>query len=128
MKIYDLDVDKINYDSIENNPFLGVINAEPDLYEVFKFNGDWCVLGIVAANKEYGGIHRLKKFDLEETETSYESEITCPICGHVDRDSWEEDDENDEYQCGMCGAVLEVSREVEVTYSATVKELPTILE
>ena len=128
MKIYNLDVNKVNYNEVEQNPFLGEIDAKPNLYEVFSLNSKWYVLGIVAASKEYGAAHELKKFNLEETSTYCENEITCPICGYVDMNSWEEDDENEEYQCGGCGAILEVSRNVEVTYSATVKELPTILD
>jgi hypothetical protein len=126
MKLYSLDVKKINYENVEENPYLGEIDIKPDLYEVFSFNGKWYVLGIVAANKEYAGVHQLKKFDLDETETNYESHITCPICGYVDMDSWKEDD--GDYRCGQCGAILEVERNVEVTYSATVSKLPTVLE
>ena len=126
MKIYDFDVKNKNYNHIEQNPFLGEIDASPDLYEVFSFNGKWYVPGIVAASKEYAGVHQLKKFDINETESLYESEVTCPICGYVDRNSWEIDD--GDYQCGQCGAILEVERNVEVTYSATVSKLPTVLE
>jgi len=128
MKLYSLDVKEIDYENMDGNPYLGEINISPDLYEVFNFNGKWYVLGIVAANKEYGGAHLLKNFDLTATETEYEREITCPICGYVDRDSWETDDEEDDYYCRQCGAILEVERNVEVTYWATVKELPTVLE
>lgn len=128
MKIYDFDIKNKNYNDIEQNPFLGEIDSSPNLYEVFKLNGKWYTLGTVAANREYGAAHELKKFDLEETETNYENEITCPICGYVDRNSWEKDDREEEYQCGQCGAILDVERDVQITYSATVKELPTVLD
>ena len=127
MKLYSLDVKKINYENVEENPYLGEIDIKPDLYEVFSFNGKWYVLGIVAASKEYAGVHQLKKFDINATESLYESEVTCPICGYVDKNSWEADD-GDDYQCGQCGAILEVEKIVEVTYSATVSKLPTVLE
>lgn len=128
MKLYSLDVKKIDYENMDGNPYLGEINISPDLYEVFNFGGKWYVLGIVAANKEYGGAHLLKNFDLTATETKYEREITCPVCGYVDSNSWETEDNDNDYLCGQCGAILEVTRDVKVTYSAVVKELPTVLE
>lgn len=128
MKIYSADVKQVNYMNVELNPYLGTVDFEPDLYEVFKLNEYYYSLCIVAANKEYGAAHELINFDINGEETNYKNDITCPICGHVDLDSWEEDDENNEYQCGRCGAMLEVIRNVEVTYSAEVKEIPKIWE
>jgi len=128
MKLYSLDVKNVDYRDTEKNPFLGTINIEPDLYELFQLNNKWYVLGTVNVDKKYGGAHEIQNLNLEATETEYENYITCPICGYVDMDSFEADDEDTEYQCGRCGAILEVSRNVEVTYSAAVKELPTILQ
>ncbi|AMJ40682.1 TFIIB-type zinc ribbon-containing protein [Anaerotignum propionicum] len=128
MKIYSADARKVDYMNVEQNPYLGTIDFAPDLYEVFKLNGKYYSLGIVAANKEYGAANELRRFNVEKEKSYHENDITCPICGYVDYDSWEEDDENEEYQCGRCGAILEVTRNVQVTYSAKVKELPKIWE
>lgn len=127
MKIYDFDIPNKDYEHIENNPYLGEVDAKPDIYEIFKLNGKWYVLSLVAANREYGAVHEIKHPNFKIGRTVSDSDIICPVCGYRDNDSWEEDDENDNYSCGQCGAVLEVERYVDVTYSATVKELPTVL-
>ena len=67
-------------------------------------------------------IRELEQFNLEENENWDESEITCPICGYEFSDSWEYDSDYGEIKCEGCGATLEWSREVEVSYSAEVKK------
>ena len=67
-------------------------------------------------------IRELEQFNLEEDENWDKSEITCPICGYEESDSWEYDSDYGELECGGCGAALEWSREVEVSYSAEVKK------
>lgn len=67
-------------------------------------------------------IRELEQFNLEEDENWDKSEITCPICGYEVSDSWEYDSDEGECECGCCGASLEWSREVEVSYSAEVKK------
>ena len=52
--------------------------------------------------------------DWKDNPQTIESEVTCPHCGTVQRDSSEFDDE-DTYEC-ECGANLEITREVNVTY------------
>lgn len=51
--------------------------------------------------------------DIDTTLTEY---ITCPYCGWVDIDSWEQDD-NGITWCGNCDLGFEFCRNVEVTYS-----------
>jgi len=53
-------------------------------------------------------------------ETKYKNNITCPLCGYEDKDSWELSKNDSEVECGNCGAILGYSRYVEVTYSAWV--------
>lgn len=67
-------------------------------------------------------IRELEQFNLEEDENWDKSEITCPICGYEYSDSWEYDSDCGELECEGCGATLEWSREVEVSYSAEVKK------
>ena len=55
-------------------------------------------------------------------ETQYEDDVTCPYCGHVDRDSWELDfgpgfEGDEDFECGACGETFHASREVSVSYS-----------
>lgn len=67
-------------------------------------------------------ITELKQFNLEEESNWGKDEITCPICGYEVGDSWEYDSDEGDCECGGCGATLEWSREVEVSYSAEVKK------
>lgn len=43
-------------------------------------------------------------------------ETVCPYCGYVNRDSWELDD-NGEQWCGGCEREFRYERHVDVTYS-----------
>ena len=65
--------------------------------------------------------------ELGEDETNYEDNLKCPFCGYEEEDSWELSDDQDETECGRCGARLEYTRHVAVTYSATLKEKPNIV-
>ena len=67
-------------------------------------------------------ITELEQFNLEEESNWGKDEITCPICGYEVGDSWEYDSDEGDCECGGCGATLEWSREVEVSYSAGVKK------
>ncbi len=67
-------------------------------------------------------IRGLEQFNPEEDENCGEDEIKCPICGYEISDSWEYSDDSGELECCGCGATLEWNREVEVTYSAGVKQ------
>jgi len=51
-------------------------------------------------------------YDIDNTD-----EITCPECGHKDRDSWEFDGDYDTYSCNACGEDFKCWRDVAVTYS-----------
>jgi transcription elongation factor Elf1 len=55
-------------------------------------------------------------------DTSHTENITCPYCGHVDRDSWEWGGESDDGTvgfaiCGKCDKQFAVVKDIEVTYS-----------
>ena len=52
----------------------------------------------------------------QEFDTDYTDLITCPYCGHVDRDSWEIGEEG-EWDCGSCGETMFVSIYETVSYS-----------
>jgi len=67
----------------------------------------------------------------EESAAAFFSEVNdnrikCPVCGNEDQDSWERDSEDDNYECGNCGAILEYSSETIRTFYIDVKEKPEI--
>ena len=68
-------------------------------------------------------IRELEQFNFEEDENYDTSEITCPICGYEFSDSWEYDSDCGELECEGCGATLEWSREVCLSYEAKVKKV-----
>lgn len=68
-------------------------------------------------------IQELEQFNIEEDNTYDEEDIKCPVCGYEVGDSWEISEDNGEHECSGCGAILEWSREVTVSYSAEVKKL-----
>ena len=77
-------------------------------------------------------VERLKEqgvfIDSEEPEEkNYTHQITCPYCGYENSDSWEADDEEDDYECSCCGSTFSYQRNVTVEYcSQPVKKAKTI--
>lgn len=67
----------------------------------------------------------IETLDLNEEETSYEDYPICPICGEKIYEAYELDDE-DTMKCPECGAELEISRDVEITYTTKVIKKPKI--
>jgi len=128
MKVYLSNEFKTEYD-LQSIQFL----FEAD-YSTFSFTGvlyfcgRYYIVMRICYSENYAIVREIK-IDLENEDTDGEDEITCPVCGFTDNDSWEmHDDSDDDYQCGRCGAMLEVERQITVDYSAKVKELPTITE
>ena len=63
---------------------------------------------------------------ISDKEISLEEEIVCPYCGYEHSDSFEAEDEDDDFECSRCGRVFSVYREYhDVTYTSTphLKEL-----
>lgn len=58
----------------------------------------------------------------KEDEVLCADNITCPNCGHEDRDSWEAPDSDDEKYCETCGSVFSYEQSVSVTYSSSIIE------
>jgi len=56
----------------------------------------------------------------EPADQNYKSEITCPYCG-CETESWEMDDEEDDYECGNCGSTFSYQRYVTVEYCSQPK-------
>jgi hypothetical protein len=60
------------------------------------------------------------KFDADEEDLDNfgEDEITCPVCGSKQSDSWEYSCDSDNHICEDCGSEYEWERVVDVTYSS----------
>ncbi len=54
-------------------------------------------------------------------DTDYTDNAVCPYCGDVNEDSWELCDYGD-CECGECGKVYTIDRDVAVSYSTYKKE------
>ncbi len=52
---------------------------------------------------------------MDELDTLYEEQVTCPWCGHEETDSWKFKD--GVYECSECDKPFEVYRHVSVDYS-----------
>lgn len=66
--------------------------------------------------------------EVEEFDTDYTRDITCPYCGYENNDSWEVFGPNDgdgdvtETSCGRCDKEFTVQLNVRVTYSTEKKK------
>ncbi len=129
MKIYDINSHSNWFDDITQCKMLGRTEAdfEVGIHSVIKLKNKYYRIGLIDVKNEYCGVRKCKKFDITNEETSFKHLLTCPICGFEDNDSFELSDNDDEYQCA-CGAVLEIERDYEITYSAKVVQLPKIYE
>ncbi|WP_027399830.1 hypothetical protein [Anaerovorax odorimutans] len=127
MKLYSLD-NNPDYESLSNNPYIGEIEESAATYEIIRtIKGDF-VIGVLDEKNDCAGAHEIKELNLEiGKEEIYKHNITCPCCGYEDRDSWECEDSNDEYECGQCGATIEYERIVTVEYSSELVKLPSII-
>lgn len=52
----------------------------------------------------------------ENPKNTFESNWTCPYCGYIDLDSWELNDEEDDYYCPNCQRLTSSRRIVSVYY------------
>jgi DNA-directed RNA polymerase subunit RPC12/RpoP len=61
----------------------------------------------------------IDNYEWEELNTALESEVICPYCGYVARDSWELSGDDGENTCGRCEKEYNYTRNVEITYTTT---------
>lgn len=66
--------------------------------------------------------------DVSELETYGEDEITCPVCGSKQSESWEYSCDSDEHICEDCGSKYEWERQVEVTYNSQATKIGEHIE
>jgi len=49
--------------------------------------------------------------------TDYQNYITCPHCGHKDKDSWRKPDDLPSMMCGSCGKLFSMTHDQFTTYT-----------
>ena len=79
--------------------------------------GDNLVYCPVCEDKKSKIEKRIIEDGIEEGCFEDEEEITCPYCGHKDRDILETPEEDDEFECVSCGNIFQMVRNISVTYS-----------
>lgn len=103
------------------------VSDDIDLWgEAIKIDDKYYRICLAKGSSKYA-IEELEKYEPEETESLYKDNITCPICGYTDTDSWECED-NGKFDCPQCGAELSYERYVEVTYCTTVEKVSSPIE
>lgn len=126
MDIYELDRGEFLGSIDDGRAILCKTDKEIGLYNVISTNGQYYAVCTLGYNPSIAGVRKIE-FDLDKESEIYENEIICPVCGHIDNDSWEVTESKDEYQCGVCGAKLSVDINVSVTYDTNVIERPEII-
>ena len=104
----------------KNVDFHDIIEIRNEIYHICIGTPDKC-----------GGYSKVvvEKIDLEEEEDAndtYEINWTCPVCGYEDQDSFELEEEDNEYECPNCRAITSYSRNIEVTFAVKLIKYPKV--
>jgi hypothetical protein len=125
MKLYDISNWCRQGMEVEDYPYIGEIDIDLTIGEVVKVGEDYYIPGVINPANKSAGV-RKSEIDLEPEDREYESNLICPYCGYEDSDSWELLDDDDEHECGRCGAVISYKRVVTVEYNSSPVKPPDI--
>jgi rRNA maturation endonuclease Nob1 len=125
-KLYDISSWCRQGSELENYPYIGEIDIDLDLGEVAKVGGSYYVPGVLNCANKSAGVRKME-INLQPVDKDYEHELTCPYCGYKDSDSWELSDEDEEHECGRCGAIMSYQRVVTVEYNSSPKKPPDVV-
>lgn len=126
MKLYDITNWCRQGTSIEDYPYIGEIDAIFNIGEVVKIGADYYAPGVLAGDKAYAGVRKIR-IETNPSNKDFKNNLTCPYCGYEDEDSWELSDNEDEHECGRCGAIISYERVVTVEYNSSPKEPPKVV-
>lgn len=100
-------------------------NDKIDICDIFEIEGEYYNVCSMSCSENTAVIEPI---DINEDcdETYREDNMVCPFCGYTDYDSWEYEDGTNEINCPNCNAELEMEKEIEVTYTTTLKKKPQI--
>ncbi len=125
-KLYDIsNWCKQGYE-IEDYPYIGEVDMDLDLGQVVKVDDDYFVPGVLNHINRSAGVRKMQ-IDFEPESKHYESGLVCPYCGYEDRDSWELADDDNEHECGRCGAIIAYERQVTVEYNSSPVKPPEVV-
>lgn len=125
-KLYDISNWCKQGPELENYPYIGEIDVELDIGEVVKVGDSYYAPGVLNHVNKSAGVKKIE-IDLQPADKDYEHELTCPYCGYKDGDSWELSDDDEEHECGRCGAIMSYQRIVTVEYNSSPKKPPEVV-
>lgn len=95
------------------------VDREIELEDLLKIEGHLYTVLLKAPKENYVVVKELNVIELpdEPEEHNFCNEITCPYC-ESEIESFEMDDEDDDYECPYCHSHFSYQREVTVTYNS----------
>ena len=95
------------------------VDMEIDINDLLKIYGHLYRVCMKSLKENYVVVETLNVIELpdEPEEHNYTNEITCPYC-ESEIESFEMDDEDDDYECPYCHSHFSYQREVTVTYNS----------
>ena len=111
---------------VENYPYIGEVDVKLAIGEVVKIGDNYFVPGVLNHINNSVGVSKIE-INLEPEDKDYENNLICPYCGYEDKDSWELSDNDEEHECGRCGATVSFERVVTVEYNSSPIKPPNIV-
>lgn len=111
---------------VENYPYVGEINIDLAIGEVVKVGEDYFAIGVLNHGNKSAGVRKID-IDFEPKDKDYENNLICPYCGYENTDSWELPDDDEEYECGRCGAIISYERVITVEYNSAPVKPPEVV-
>jgi Zn ribbon nucleic-acid-binding protein len=118
MKAYKFNMEmfKNDYDYAANQVLFELPDDQVDISSVILFNGQHYRVCMISQKKGFVGVKETE-YNVDGKEYDFEQYITCPYCGHQDKDSWEVSEDDGKIECGACGSEFSYERIVDVSYS-----------
>lgn len=107
--------------------FLFETDKDIEVGDLIKYHRRTYVVVSMNVTKEWCEVRPIT-INIDADENLYEDTVICPVCGYKHDYCDCTEDYDDDFQCQNCGATLQYSREVEVTYNTYVKEMPKVIK
>lgn len=125
-KLYDISSWCKQGIEVEDYTYLGEVDINLAIGEVVKIGDDYFISGVLNHDKKSAGVRKVT-INLDPEDRDYESNLICPYCGYEDNDSWELSDDDEEHECGSCGAIISYERVVTVEYNSSPVKPPSVV-